>query len=191
MRAHLLLVALGCSALTHGQGRGVVFATYDDLVQGKGDTLGVFQEVGIHMGRYVLDFQQEEEKKKERVPCSEIWGFKVNELLFRILEPDHVPLRLMTQGAVCYYENGLAHLRMWSDSTDVTMIDKGLRSYMSRELNSPIVPAVFTEDEASASAVFRREHPQFEHLFKCIGGEDDLLNTRQCVVDFEAMLEGP
>jgi len=131
---------------------------------------------------------------RREVRCSTLWGFSYGDVVYRInVDERHAPVRLWTQGGLCYYENGYAHLRMQHERLEQVMFAEGQghRSYVSKDLEGPIVPAVFRKgDERSASGRFRVAHPQYAPLYTCIGDEDDLDRTRQCVVDFEVMLEG-
>ncbi|MBL7962740.1 MAG: hypothetical protein JNM31_02745 [Flavobacteriales bacterium] len=154
-----------------------------------GEDLGQYVDVVIAMGRYVLVVRKDGVER--RLPCKDLWGFTYKGVLFRFSSEGHVPVRLMKEGAMCYFENGFAHLRMVHDGTEVAHATQGHRSYLSRDLDGPIVPAVFKEgDGRSASGRYRAQYPAFEALFTCIGDQDDLEHNRQCVVDFEVALEG-
>ncbi|MBK6626629.1 MAG: hypothetical protein IPJ87_15635 [Flavobacteriales bacterium] len=157
-----------------------------------GEAVGAFVEL-VPAGRDHRITVEKDGARRE-VGCSTLWGFGYGDVVYRI-NPDerHAPVRLWTHGGICYYENGHAHLRMQHERLEQVMFAEGQghRSYVSKDLEGPIVPAVFREgDERSASGRFRAAHPQYAPLYTCIGGADDLDRTRQCVVDFEVMLEG-
>lgn len=184
-----ILSAVLCIAPLVLPAQVVVHRTYDDWLNKRGENVGQFVELVNTMGAYHLVLHRDGLRHKVR--CKEVWGFTYNEELFRIFEEGHVPLRLMYQGSICYYENGFAHLTMQRDRVEEAVAEVGDRSYVSKDLQGPIVPAHFPEgDVRSTSARFRREHPAYEPLFRCIGGHDDLDRTRQCVVDYEVMVEG-
>ena len=191
MRALVLLLFVACSLVGRAQGTVTLFHSHEELLQGRGKDGGEFVDTRVHMGRHVLVLRQD--GKEVKVPFKKLWGFSLNLMLFRVLEPDQVPLRVMLQGGLCYYEPGLAHLRMWRDSSTTAMVERGPLAYLSRDLSSPIIPAEFgSEEDPMRGDAFRREHPQFEQLFACIGKGEDVEHTRQCVVDFEVLLEqGP
>lgn len=154
-----------------------------------GEAVGEFVDIYPIMGQWTLIFQKDGAKRK--VKCKDIWGFTYKGVLFRINDEGPIPVRLMTEGTVCYYENGFAHLYMQRDSTELAGFDQGHAAYLSKDIKSPIVPAFFKEgDQRSVSSRFRSEYPGLEPLFKCIGERADMDPVRQCVVDFEAGLLG-
>lgn len=154
-----------------------------------GEAVGDFVDVYPIMGQWTLIFEKDGAKRK--VKCKDIWGFMYKGVLFRINDEGPIPVRLMTEGAVCYYENGFAHLYMQRDSTELAGFEYGHASYLSKDIKGPIVPAVFKEgDQKSVSSRFRSEYPALEPLFKCIGVREEMDPIRQCVVDFEAGLLG-
>lgn len=154
-----------------------------------GEAVGDFVDLYPIMGQWTLIFEKDGAKRK--VKCKDIWGFTYKGVLFRINDEGPIPVRLMTEGAVCYYENGFAHLVMQRDSIETAGYEFGHASYLSKDIKGPIVPALFKEADArSASGRFRSEYPMLEPLFKCIGTRDDMDPVRQCIVDFEAGLLG-
>ncbi|MEO8588841.1 MAG: hypothetical protein ABI432_05685 [Flavobacteriales bacterium] len=184
-------VATACVAQMVNPGEGsdqaITFATYADYQTAKGDTVGTYVDLVPSMGQHNLVFSRNGEKHK--VPCKDLWGFVFKGVLFRIEDEFHLPVRLMTKGTVCYYENGYAHLMMQRDGTEHSFYDIGYQNYLSHDLESPIVRAIFKTDDRSASGKFRAAFPQYEPLCACIGDRDELDHTRQCVVDYEASLE--
>ncbi|MCW5899555.1 MAG: hypothetical protein KIT10_09825 [Flavobacteriales bacterium] len=189
-RSVIWMCALFAWADTGAQHAVTVYRSPAEMHAKRGEQVGDLLDVIPHLGRPVLLVEQEGSRR--RIPCRDLWGFSYKGILFRIEPQGHLPVRLMAHGALCYYENGLAHLRMQRDGTELETFDLGHRSYISRHLEGELVPAIFPEGDArGAAARFRQAHRQFEPLFQCIGAVDDLDNTRQCVVDFEAALEGP
>ena len=182
----IVLLTIGVAYRTVAQ-RTVIYRSYDAFRSGNGEESGTYKDIRKKGGVYELRLQRD--GHTHEVKCTEIWGLTVNDVLFRIHPVDGVPVRLMAQGAVCYYENGFAHLRMQRTGSELEPSGPGSRSYLGRTLDGEVVPAVFKDDDGP-SARFRSGNPQLEPLFHCIGEHDDLNNTRQCVVDFEAMLEG-
>jgi len=154
-----------------------------------GEPVGQFVDLYPVMGQWTLIFDKDGAKRK--VKCKDIWGFTYKGILFRIDEEGNIPVRLMTEREVCYYENGFAHLRMLRDTSELAGFEYGNSAYLSKDIKGPIAPAVFVDDdERSTSGKFRAAYPGLEPLFKCIGATDSMTNTRQCVVDFEVQLEG-
>lgn len=154
-----------------------------------GESVGEYVDLFPAMGQWTLLFEKDGVKRK--VKCKDIWGFMYKGVLFRINDEGPLPVRLMTEGSVCYYENGLAHLYMQRDSTETASFELGHAAYLSKDIRGPIVPAVFKENDIrSVSGRFRTEYPGMEPLFKCIGTQAEINPIRQCVVDFEAGVLG-
>lgn len=170
------------------QSDAVLYPTYAAFERDTGEIVGTYVDLIPSFGRHILVFKSDEGRRK--VACDEVWGFRYKDVLFRIEGEGHLPVRLMTRGGVCYYENGPAHLRMLRDGKEVDFYELGEPSYLSRNLQEGIVRAVFAEGDQGSSGRFREAHPQLEPLFTCLGDRDELDHTRQCVVDFEAALEG-
>ncbi len=154
-----------------------------------GEPVGQFVDLYPVMGQWTLFFEKDGAKRK--VKCKDIWGFTYKGILFRIDNEGNIPVRLMTEREVCYYENGFAHLRMLRDTSELAGFEYGNSAYLSKDIKGAIVPAIFPkDDDRSASGKFRAAYPALEPLFMCIGATDDMTTIRQCVVDFEAGLEG-
>ncbi|MBL7953092.1 MAG: hypothetical protein JNM62_15390 [Flavobacteriales bacterium] len=154
-----------------------------------GEPVGEFVDLYPNMGQWTLLFEKDGVKRK--VKCKDIWGFMYKGVLFRINDEGPIPVRLMVEGNVCYYENGFAHLYMQREDAELGTFDVGYASYLSKDIRSPIVPAVFKEgDTKTVSGRFRTEYPALEPLFSCIGAQEGMDPVRQCVVDFEAGLTG-
>ncbi|MBX2972581.1 MAG: hypothetical protein KF797_05725 [Flavobacteriales bacterium] len=154
-----------------------------------GEAVGEYVDLYPAMGQWTLLFEKDGVKRK--VKCKDIWGFLYKGVLFRINEEGPIPVRLMTEGIVCYYENGFAHLRMLREDLEHATYDVGNAAYLSKDLKGPIVHARFKEgDTRSPSGRFRMEHPALDQLILCIGERDEMDPIRQCVVDFESGLLG-
>ncbi len=154
-----------------------------------GEAVGEYVDLYPSVGQWTLLF--EKDGVKRRVKCKDLWGFLYKGVLFRINEEGPIPVRLMTEGVVCYYENGFAHLRMLHDDIEHAMYDVGNAAYLSKDLKGPIVRARFKEgDTRSPSGRFNMEHPALDQLTRCIAERDEMDTIRQCVVDFESGLLG-
>lgn len=154
-----------------------------------GEPVGEYVDLYPAMGQWTLLFEKDGVKRK--VKCKDIWGFLYKGVLFRINDEGPIPVRLMTEGVVCYYENGFAHLRMLRDDIEAATYDVGNAAYLSKDLRGPIVPAKFkVDDTRSPSGRFRMEYPMLEPLYRCIAERDEMDPIRQCVVDFESGLLG-
>lgn len=193
-----LLVAIPVVLMLEcAQGQAYIYADADIYLKHRtadpflplGEAVGEFVDLYPSMGQWTLLFKKDGVERK--VKCKDIWGFMYKGVLFRINDEGPIPVRVMTEGAVCYYENGFAHLYMQRDDAELGEFEVGRAAYLSKDIRSPIVPAVFKDgDTRSVSSRFRTEYPALEPLFKCIGERDQMDPIRQCVVDFEAGVLG-
>ena len=140
-----------------------------------GEPVGEYVDLFPTMGQWTLLFEKDGVKRK--VKCKDIWGFLYKGVLFCINDEGPIPVRLMTEGAVCYYENGFAHLKMLHDDLEIAPYEVGNAAYLSKDLKGQIVPARFQEgDLRSVSARFRTEYPMLEPLYRCIGDQAEMLS---------------
>jgi hypothetical protein len=183
-----LLLALTGPLILSVSAQNAIYRSYEECAARTGEQVEGPMEVLPRMGRFVLTF--EKDGKEASVPCRKLWGFRCNNILFRIEPEGHLPVRLMAQGAVFYWENGFAHLRMLRDSMQAAGFEYGRASYLSRDLQGEIVPASFAADDTrSASGKFRAANPQYTSLLDCIGAGGNMDLTRQCVVEYEVAVE--
>ncbi|MBX2983801.1 MAG: hypothetical protein KF843_14075 [Flavobacteriales bacterium] len=186
MHRLLLLLSLGISSGIMAQ--NVIYRSYGEYVENKGEQVDGLIDVVPNMGRFVVAYENAGSKK--HVPTRKVWGFLNDGFLYRIEPEGKLPVRLMAQGPICYWENGLAHLRMQRDSTEAAIVEYGYASYLSRDLQSEIVPAHFTADDTkSPSAKFRQAWPAYSELLDRIGEGTDMDSVRQCVVDYAVAVE--
>lgn len=152
--------------------------------------IAVQGDIGVEprMGRFVITYAVDGRNKA--TPCGKVWGFNFDHMLYRIAPEGNVPVRLMAEGAVYYWENGFAHLHMQRDSIEAAAYDYGRPSYLSRDLMGEIVPACFTGKGATkASLRFKDHYPAYAGMMDCIGAGSDMDSTRQCVVEYEVAVE--
>jgi hypothetical protein len=196
VRSAMLLLVGGCVGVQVLQAQAFIHRTPDEYLKLRtydptlpiGEPVGEFVDLYPVFGQWTLFFLKDSVEHK--VKCKDIWGFTYKGILFRITDEGPIPVRLMTEGQVCYYENGVAHLKMQRDNVELAEYEIGQSAYISKDISSPIVPARFKDgDQRSISGRFREEHPELEALCICIGATEDMDRTRQCVVDFEAGLE--
>lgn len=186
MRSLLLIAAIVAAAAAMAQ--HVLFRNYGEYVGKAGEHVEGLINVEPHWGRFMVVYEQD--GRTERIPTRKVWGFLNNGFLYRIEQAGKLPVRLMAQGAIQYWENGLAHLRIQQDSTGASGFEYGYASYLSRDLQSVIVPAVFKPDDAkSLSAKFKAAWPAYQDLLEQIGAGTDMEKVRQWVVDYEVAVE--
>lgn len=187
MRNLLLMITL-CLAVGTATGQGTLYRSYNEYVEDAGERVDGPIDVTIALGRFIITYHHE--GKLQRIPAKKLWGFMNRGILYRIEEEGRLPVRLMAQGAIYYWENGLAHLQIQRDSTGASHFDYGHASYVSRDLQGSIVPAVFKEgDTKSSSAKFKAAWPAYAELFDQIGEGRDLDEVRRLVVDYEIAVE--
>lgn len=183
---HLILIALAIPAAAMGQ--GMLYHSAADHAQNKGDTVEGAIDVMPSMGRFVVVYVQG--GKRKQVATRKVWGFMNKGALYRIEPEGNLPVRLMAQGPIYYWENGLAHLRMQNDLLEASGISYGWASYLSQGLESEIVPAVFGGSPAIPAAErFRAERPEYATLLGQIGTGADLQRVRQLVVEYAVAAE--
>jgi hypothetical protein len=182
-----LITISGFLLLHAAWAQGQVFRTEADY---PGAGLVVDGEIGLEprMGRFVLTYAVGGHPKV--TPCRQLWGFQYGNILYRIAPEGHVPVRLMAQGAVYYWENGFAHLRMQSDSMEAARFEFGRASYLSRDVKGEIVPACFKgKGMSKGSERFKEAWPAYAGMLECIGSGEQMDSTRQCVVEYEVAVE--
>lgn len=184
---NLLLILLLCTT-TAVMAQNVLFGSYEAYTAKQGETVNGPIDVEPQLGRFTVAF--EKDGRKQHIPTRKVWGFMNNGALYRIEQEGSLPVRLMAQGAIFYWENGFAHLRMQQDSAGAAGFEYGHASYLSRDVQSEIVPAVFKPDDAkSASAKFKAAWPAYQDLLEQIGDGGDMDRVRQLVVDYEVAVE--
>lgn len=175
--------------------QNVLYRSYEEYAEHRGQEVKGLFNVEPHIGRFVVTYREGE--VRVRVPTRKVWGFMNQGALYRIEQQGFLPVRLMAQGPIYYWENGFAHLRMQHDSVEVAAFEYGLPSYLSHDLHGEIVPAVFKPgDTRSPSGKFRQAWPAYADLLERIGEDADMDRIRQEVVDYivaveEGRVQGP
>ncbi|MBS1568284.1 MAG: hypothetical protein JST45_02470 [Bacteroidetes bacterium] len=186
MRGLLLLGTLGIAM--HAVAQNALFRSYAEYAAAKGEAVDGAIDVEPSWGRFAVVFAKE--GREQRIATRKVWGFMNNGALYRIEPQGHLPVRLMAQGAIWYWENGLAHLRMQRDSTAAAAVEYGQAAYLSRDVQGPIVPAVFKADDSSSpSAKFKAAWPAYGALLEQIGEGGNMERVRQLVVEYEVAVE--
>lgn len=186
MRHLILLLTLGISSCLMAQ--AIIYRTYEEYVAKQGEVVDGAIDVVPDLGRFVVSYVKGGSKK--HVPTRKVWGFLNDGFLYRIEPEGRLPVRLMAQGAIFYWENGFAHLRMQRDSAEAAGFEYGHASYLSRELQSDIIHASFKAgDTKSSSAKFKEAWPAYAELLGRIGEGNDMDSVRQYVVDYEVAVE--
>lgn len=186
MRSVLFFLLIGAACVAHAQ--SALYRSYEEYAQQRGEPVDRITEVVPSMGRFVVLYSKD--GTGGQLPVRKLWGFMNRGVLYRMEQQDKLPVRLMAQGAIYYWENGFAHLHMQRDSTVAAGFEQGHAAYLSRDVQSTIVPAVFKADDTkSASAQFKAAWPAYRELLDRIGEGNDLDRVRQLVADYEVAVE--
>lgn len=135
-----------------------------------------------------------------KINTKEIWGFMMNNRIFRIIDDTGIPVCLLSDGQLFYYENGIAYLHMLFAKrkkkramvSEVTNKNNGNISYpwgeiayFSKDINSKLYPLP-TSNEIGAKKLLKEYidiYPELEDFFSCIKGIFKFKN-RECIKEF-------
>lgn len=160
-------------------GNGVfVFQSFDDYKANKGQKYDFFKGMSSSLGKYRIEVRKA--GKIEKIKCEDIWGFKVEEDLYRTTASG-LYLKLASQGKLFYFENGEAYL---GDG----MFVRGHYNYLSTSVGGELTPVATADVGAAVRAEFQKfkeAHPEFISFFNCFETNPDLENCRDCLDRFE------
>lgn len=157
-----------------------VYKSFIDFKQGNGESYDSLYFRGYSHSTYAnlkLFFKGENKRKeKTKVKCKKIWGFTYKGKLFRCTKKG-IPLMLVNEGKIFYYENGVAHLYLL-DGSDTGWYGKGGCCYFSKSMNSSI---------NQLEKKFIKKNTQYSQLSSCIKSKkiSDYVLVRSCVFEFE------
>lgn len=118
-----------------------VYETYDDYVEHKAIVYKEFRK-GIMDNRNMM-MVIDTSDKKIYVTTAGLWGFEYKGMLFRFDPYINGWYRLISQGKLCYYENGFAHLDALINKTSKPYVVTSSERYcFTKSLKDP----VFTQD---------------------------------------------
>ena len=180
----IVFVLFLLSAAVNGQ--VVVFKTYKDYTDKKGTQYDDYYNMKWNASQNVtMIFKKDGDKVK--IPCNEIWGFTFRGTLFRCDKVNCQPTCVISIGKVVYYENGEAHLEMIDKGSSSGSYEVGNFSYLSRDLNSELVPMPLSWAAAGKKKYveFTQKNPEFKKLYDCIETRYDYQKIRNCVEQFE------
>ena len=163
----------------------VIYKTYQVYKDDKGEKYDDYHGFQHTKGNVILSFLKDD--KKTKIACKDMWGFKYNDILFRTDVKNNQPVRVVVVGKICYYENGIAHLGMIRDKKDEGSFTIGNFCYLSKDLNSELLPmpkAMIMESKKEVNK-FKAGNPQYKELFDCIEKNYTYQHVRTCVDEFE------
>ncbi len=140
----------------------VVYNTYEDYKAGKGESLYEFIGFDWTLGLLHVYYKVERKGKDElRKNMTNLYGFSVGDQFYRIIKSK--PYRVLMEGKIIYYENGLAHLNMLIGGEDEYGVEQGDWHLISDNLNSDVVEF----PSAKAKKEFG-ERADLQGLFECV-----------------------
>lgn len=163
----------------------IIYKSYDSYKKDIGERYDDYKSYYHTNGNVKLKFLKD--GKKVKINCKDIWGFKYNDVLFRIDKRHTQPTRVISVGKICYYENGVAHLQMMKKNTTEGNFSVGYYCYVSKNLNSELIPmpGSLISDARKKIKRFKAANSQYKKLFDCIEKNYHYKNVRPCVEAFE------
>jgi hypothetical protein len=139
-----------------------VYDTYEAYKNKKGTQLYEFIGFDWTLGLLHVYYKVKRKGKDElRKNVTNLYGFRVGDQFYRIVKGK--PYRVLMEGKIVYYENGLAHLNMLIGGEDEYGVEQGGWHLISDNLNSEVLQ--FPSNKA-------------EHVF---GGRTELQGLFECV----------
>jgi hypothetical protein len=163
----------------------VVYPTFEDFKSKNGKLYDDYDGYMHVMGKVKLTFVKD--GKSKNIACSDMWGFHYKDALFRIDKKHNQPTRVISDGKIIYYENGMAHLDMIAYNKEKGSFSMGYFCYLSKSLDSDIIPmpGQLVSDARKKIKKFKEENPEYKELFDCIENDYDYSNVRPCVREFD------
>ena len=110
---HLLTFLLVAGFTTAGFAKDdyslVVYETYGDYKTNKRQAMYEFLGFDWTLGLFNV-YYRIKKKEEGRINLTKYYGFSIGDQFYRIVKSK--PYRLLMEGKIMYYENGLAHLKM-------------------------------------------------------------------------------
>lgn len=132
MRQLAILLLLFLPFLSFSQVK--VFETFEDFKADKGTEYEKYSHATDN-GKLILF----DKGKRSKVGGKDCWGFTYKDNLFRFTLRNY-PVMLVSEGSPCYWEAGMAHLRMLKENTNEVYFVHGEKCNVSVSLDSEICP---------------------------------------------------
>ncbi|MFK7806893.1 MAG: hypothetical protein AB8F74_03735 [Saprospiraceae bacterium] len=148
------------------------------------------------INNFHINFPNRKKGAKERqlrVVPRKIWGFKLDDYLFRIDKTNSNPYFVRSQGKICYYENGAAIINVLRrngtiDSEIRYALEEGWgqgTSYVSESINSKL--RAFGNKNAVKRYI--KKHPELQEVYDCTypaKWKEALQKKRDCIEAYNA-----
>lgn len=156
----LLFVGISFQTIAKDDFSLVVYDTYEAYTAKKGQAL--YEFIGFDWTLGVLHVYYRIKKKEEgRKNLTNLYGFSIGDQFYRIVKGK--PYRVLMEGKIVYYENGLAHLNMLVGGENEYVVEQGDWHVISDNLNSEIVEF----PSAKATKEFG-DRAELQGLFECV-----------------------
>ena len=138
----------------------VVYESYEDYQANKGQAMYEFLGFDWTLGLFNV-YYRVSKKEEGRINLTKYYGFSVGDQFYRIVKSK--PYRMLMEGKIVYYENGLAHLNMLVGDEDEAMVEQGDWHVISTDMNSEIIefPSAKAEKEFG-------ERADLKAMFECV-----------------------
>jgi hypothetical protein len=137
-----------------------VYETYEDYVNKKGKSLFEFIGYDWTLGSLHL-FYRVKKRDEGKVKVTSSYGFTVGGQFYRVIGGR--PYRMLMEGKIVYYENGIAHMNMLIGDENSSEVELGGWSFISETINTEIIEF----PSAKADKEFG-DKPALQPLFECM-----------------------
>lgn len=186
MKTALLALILGFTAFWATPETDLkMYKTYQDYLNDSGEEY-TFKRlywpsaVGIGLMAYKDD-------KKVQLDGNDYWGYKFKDALFRFDHRYNQPVRVLSVGKIVYYENGQSHMNMVEHNIPSSSFRYGFYCYISKDLTTDVIPLSTYSAFGTKGKIadFRKEYPEYNEFFECLGRKYEYEKARKCLDDFE------
>lgn len=180
IKTFLCAAMLCLSYFTYGQTG--VFKTYEDYAAGQMEAMqDNVRSPGTSFGVIYVFTTMDGGNKKYK--AKEIWGFVYKGHLFRSDGRDMA--MLMDTGKVWYYLNGQASVGMLHSGKNYSVSVSGPPCHLSAPgINSEMYGMPLGPFDQKDFKKMKKDHPEFEEIYKCMGPFSTYETTRKCVKQF-------
>ncbi len=159
-----------------------IYDSFEDYKNKKGELIGTYLK--IKRGANSMGLVARKGADKEKILFKNIWGFSIDGDIYRVTEKYHVPVMLIDEGEICYYENGYGHLNMIEDYKEKGEMVEGAFCYISNDVNSELVAIPeMSFDYRKRMKKLKSKHPEFTEILDCIAVSRDPQNVLPCIKD--------
>jgi hypothetical protein len=159
----------------------VAYKSYEDYTKGKGTN---YEDYLNYRGTEQVTLILKQGNEKVKLDCEDIWGFTYKDKLFRVTQDEAIPVCLLNNGKISYYEMGIVYLEaMKKEPGSVELQNMADYFFFSVDLKSEIIDLPILTNKKSFKE-FKSAHPEYKSLFDCIATYMDPSLVRNCVNTF-------